>query len=227
MTFEKLSLMQRRYSAATCAAVIALLLTACNAAPQPAGDQRGAGGAVAPQPDPTATAVVNSGVSGVARGGSRSKPTVSGAATAEVLLPGETAVSPSTAVQSDGNGSVRFEVMSAVYDVSGKPVNGCESFDSKTPVRRLTLTLNLSNVSGADMAAGSWGAAAFAGGNRATLCLGGAQSALPAIAAGGKESLEFAAFVGPEESVTALTIGTADGVNSSICFEGEQAITCP
>jgi hypothetical protein len=173
--------------------------------------------------------------SAVVRGGSRNKPTEvsqaalgAASATSEVMLPGETsATTPSTdLVNVPGTSAFRVEVLSALYDVSGKPTQGCAAFDNKVPVRRLTLQLAVVNDSGVNFQPGEWGAAAYMGSARATLCFSGA-GGLPPFATGTRQPVMFVAFANPDQSVTSVTISTLNGLSARACFEEERVVACP
>jgi hypothetical protein len=186
---------------------------------------------VAPEATPPQATVQ----SAVVRGGSRNKPTeVSQAApnapspTGEVMLPGETTpITRSTVlVNVPGTSAFRLEVLSALYDVSGKPTQGCAALDNKAPARRLTLQLAVVNDSGLNFQPGEWGAAAYTGNTRATLCFSGT-GGLPAFANGTRQSVMFVAFTNPDQSVTSVTISTLNGLSARACFEEERVVACP
>jgi hypothetical protein len=121
---------------------------------------------------------------------------------------------------------LRIEVLEAVYDVSGKPQDGCASFDVSTPVRRLTLSLVLENSSETDIANNEWGAAAFAGDQRATLCLVDAAGGLPTLAKGVRQPVRFAAFVSANASVSAIAVNTVQGLAAKVCFDEAKVVPC-
>jgi hypothetical protein len=199
------------------AALTALTLSACNAAPQ----QTGAG-ASAPKAEPT-SAPAASGPNAVARGGVRGKATSTANGSGQILLPGE---ATGTAVQIASAGNLKFEIARAAYDVSGMPKQGCSDFDNKTPARRFSLSMNVTNNSDADMVGGEWGAAAFVGDKRVTLCLASADSGLPTLKKSGSGLLDLVAFVGPDESISALSITAASGETSKVCFDQERVVAC-
>jgi hypothetical protein len=167
--------------------------------------------------------------SAVVRGGSRSKPTaVSQTAPGEVKLPGETSAIARAGdlVNVPGTSAFRVEVLSALYDVSGRPTQGCTAFDSKVPVRRLTLQLAIVNDSGMNFQPGEWGAAAYIGNARATLCFSG-DGGLPVFVSGMRQSVTFVAFADADQAVTAVTISTLNGLSARACFEEERVVACP
>jgi hypothetical protein len=201
------------------AVIAALALSACNAAPQ----QTGAGQpAAAPRAEPT-SAPAAGGPNAVARGGVRSKPTTTSGGSGQILLPGE---ATGAVVQSASSGNLRFDIKRASYDVSGMPKQGCADFDSKTPARRFSLSMNVTNNSAADMVSGEWGAAAYVGDKRVTLCLANADNGLPTLSKGGSGALELVAFVGPDEAVTMLSVTAVNGETSKVCFDEERVTGC-
>lgn len=196
------------------------------------GEQRGAG---ASAPTATVPPVVEapagqgaSGQSAVARGGSRNRATATvdtaDAGGSEVKLPGETAAAP--AVGSVTSGPFRIDIASAIYDVSGKPSQGCAVFDNRVPARRFTLSFSVINDAEGDLGAGDWGAAAFVGAKRATLCLAGG-AGLPALPKGQSIPVTLVAFVEPDEAVTQLSINGVNGASARICFNEEKVVACP
>jgi hypothetical protein len=203
----------------------------------PAAEQRGAGGVrSAPTPAPAvvqeapvapaAPASDAGGDSAVARGGSRNR-SAEGSSGGEVLLPGETqpTASPSMIGVSEA-GPLRIEVRSAIYDVSGKPASGCSAFDAKTPVRRLTLELSIVNETGTAISPAEWGAAAFEGADRATLCLANVTTGLPALTQGTRTPITLLAFTEAKSSVTAIAINTTQGFASRVCFNEDKVVAC-
>jgi hypothetical protein len=173
--------------------------------------------------------------SAAVRGGSRNKPTAvsqaapgAAPATGEVMLPGETAPTTRSVdlVNVPGTSAFRVEVLSALYEVSGKPTQGCAAFDNKVPVRRLTLQLAVVNDSGLNFQPGEWGAAAYMGSARATLCFSGV-GGLPPFATGTRQPVMFVAFANPDQSVTSVTISTLNGLSARACFEEERVVACP
>ena len=196
---------------------------------------------VVPTPQPVTTEL-----SAVVRGGSRNKPTAAvvqpneAAPTAvlttdpitnEAILPGETAPTTATTKASDlvtepTPSALRIEVLSAIYDVSGKPSRGCALFDNRMPTRRFTFQLAVVNDSGVSYQPGEWGAAAYANGARATLCLSGT-GGLPAFANGTRQPITFVAFTEPDQWVTSVSISTLNGLSARVCFEEERVVACP
>jgi hypothetical protein len=166
------------------------------------------------------------GESAVARGSSRNQNTA-GSSSGEVLLPGETQPTASPSVQGASEaGPLRIEVRSAQYDVSGKPAAGCASFDPKTPVRRFKLELAIVNETGTAISPAEWGAAAFNGAERATLCLANVTTGLPALAQGARTPITLLAFAEAETSISAIAVNTTQGFASRVCFDEDKVVAC-
>jgi hypothetical protein len=187
--------------------------------------------AVAPPADASAATVQ----SAVVRGGSRNQPTTSaapaapntGTATGEVMLPGETLPSNNGGlVNVPSTSAFRIEVLSTHYDVSGKPSQGCSAFDNRIPIRRFTVQLAVVNDSGINYQPGEWGAAAYSGAARMTLCLSGS-SGLPAFATGTRQQVTFVAFANPDQVITSINISTFNGLSARVCFDEEHLVACP
>ena len=173
--------------------------------------------------------------SAVVRGGSRGKPSqptvTSSDASSEITLPGETTPtsSPNTSgplASVPGAAPFRVEVLSALYDVSGKPSQGCAVFDNRVPARRFTFQLAVVNDSGADLQPGEWGAAAYTGNTRVTLCFAG-PGRLPQFANRTRQQVTLVAFTTPEQSVTAVSLSTLSGLSARVCFQEERVVACP
>jgi hypothetical protein len=189
----------------------------------------------APTDAPAAVAPSVAGQSAVVRGGSRSKPTTTNetavvansSATGEVMLPGETATTVGGGlINVPGGSAFRIEVLSALYDVSGKPTQGCSVFDNRVPARRFTFQLAVVNDSGANFQPGEWGAAAYIGTARTTLCFSGA-GALPAFPNGTRQQVSLVAFANPDQSITSVSISTLNGLSARVCFQEERVVACP
>ena len=173
--------------------------------------------------------------SAVVRGGSRSKPKLTVVAvqptSSEVTLPGEETptASPSGATNLGsvpGAAPFRVEVLSALYDVSGKPSQGCTVFDNRVPARRFTFQLAVINDSGADLQPGEWGAAAYTGNERVTLCLAG-QGKLPQFVNRTRQQITLVAFTKPDQSVSSVSLSTLSGLSARVCFQEERMVACP
>jgi archaellum component FlaG (FlaF/FlaG flagellin family) len=167
--------------------------------------------------------------SAVVRGGSRNRPAeVSQPAPGEVMLPGETSpiARAGDLVNVPGTSAFRVEVLGALYDVSGRPAQGCAAFDNKVPVRRLTLQLAVVNDSGMNFQPGEWGAAAYINNARAVLCFSG-DSGLPVFTNGTRQSVIFIVFANPDQAITSVTISTLNGLSARACFEEERVVACP
>lgn len=208
------------------AAVVVVGILAGGGLTRVQGEQRGAGAVAPTSTAPAAVVPDDSGQSAVARGGSRNRATATADtnAGAEVKLPGETAAAPAGA--SITSGPFRIDITSALYDVSGKPSQGCAVFDNRVPARRFTLSFNIVNEAQGDLAAGDWGAAAFAGTKRATLCLAGG-AGLPALPKSKAMPVTLVAFVEPDEAVTQLAINGVNGAAAKVCFNEEKVVACP
>ncbi len=175
----------------------------------------------------------------VARGGSRNKPTVAVVAPTasapdaakptagtEILLPGESAPTSEPAIIGASDGPFRVEVTDASYDVSGKPGQGCATFDTRVPMRRLTLVMTLVNDTDVALKRGEWGAAAYAGDKRVTLCLSDISKRMPDLGPGAREKLTFVAFAPPDSAVTALDLNSTTKLATRVCFNEEKIVAC-
>ncbi len=197
---------------------------------QAAPEQRAAGSSI-----PTATPVVAQdtpapaadGESAVARGGSRNRTAGTNTTSGEVLLPGETRPTASPAVLgASKSGPLSIEVRSAEYDVSGTPLEGCSKFDAKTPVRRFKVDIAILNETGAPISPAEWGAAAFSGANRVTMCLANATTGLPTLAKDARTPITLLAFADAKSSISIISINTVRGFAASVCFDEEKVIAC-
>ncbi len=139
-------------------------------------------------------------------GGSRGKPTTS-----------------EPAVIGASVGPFRVELTRASYDVSGKPGQGCATFDTHVPRRRLMLVMTIVNDTDVVLKHGGWGVAAYAGNPCATRCLSDTTKRMPDLAPGAREHLTF---VPPDSAVTALDLNSTTKLTTRVCFNEEQIVAC-
>jgi hypothetical protein len=122
-----------------------------------------------------------------------------------------------------------LQLVSARYDLSGRPLQNCGAFDPQDPVRKFTFTLLITNETGAALDRTQWGAAALAGSRRAfQLCYFKTEGpALPDLPVGQTRRVTLSAFVEPNQNVTAILIGDHTGNTSRLCIKDTRAAPCP
>jgi hypothetical protein len=126
------------------------------------------------------------------------------------------------------NGLYDVELVTARYEITGRPAKGCGLPDAADPVRKFTFTLAITNKTGADTDAAKWGTAAFTQNGRASqVCYFETEGpAVPGLPKNRIQRVTLSAFVERNESVSAIVVGDSAGNAQRICVRGTQRIQC-
>lgn len=126
------------------------------------------------------------------------------------------------------NGLFDLNLVTARYELSGRPTLRCGGFDGNDPVRKFTFTLAITNKTGADVGQSSWGAVAWTQKGRAfQLCYFEAEGpTVPDLPAGQSQRVTLSAFIERNQSITSILVGDNAGNLGRICIRGAQQVPC-
>jgi hypothetical protein len=146
----------------------------------------------------------------------------------QTLQPEATAVMVAATDTPAPNGLYDVELVTARYEITGRPAQGCGLPDVADPVRKFTFTLAITNKTGADTDAAKWGTAAFTRNGRAfQVCYFEAEGpAVPDLPKNRTQRVTLSAFVERNESVASILVGDNAGNAQRICVRGTQRIQC-
>jgi hypothetical protein len=165
---------------------------------------------------------------GTAQGTAASSAAATSASTASTKTPQPAAASVAATDTPAPNGLYDVELVTARYEITGRPAKGCGLPDAADPVRKFTFTLAITNKTGADTDAAKWGTAAFTQNGRASqVCYFDTEGpAVPDLPKNRTQRVTLSAFVERNESVAAILVGDSAGNAQRICVRGTQRIQC-
>ncbi len=122
--------------------------------------------------------------------------------------------------------ALQARILSTRYSLAGTPTEGCGKFNAQKISRRFDVQIQITNLTGQDLASDKWGAAAYSGKQTALLCYFEGQGTLPPLIANTPVTVVLTAFVASGEDIDTLLIGTASGKVTKLCFTDGKQHSC-
>lgn len=126
----------------------------------------------------------------------------------------------------DSEPALQANVLSSRYSLAGTPTEGCGKFNAQKISRRFDVQIQITNLTGQDLASDKWGAAAYSGQQTALLCYFEGQGTLPPLIANNPVTVVLTAFVPSGQDIDTLLIGTASGKVTKLCFLDGKSHAC-